>query len=398
MEFNVNDYVSGFVRNLIVSVTDACDPEVAIGQLKYPQLWPVLERGDVEVWVDCVNYVGYYDITNTGKVRSKHKKNAGNILRQVTNGYGYKRLTLCTNGEKPKQQFVHRLVRYSFYDNPDPIYLKTVEHDDDDPSNNNLNNLLFASMKYQNQHCNKKPNPKSNGHKESRVVHMLDLSDGHTVIMTHASMTGAAQWLRQYGWPSAAASKISECARGKVAKMYGYKWCFVEVQDLPGEVWKPVPPDVITRDRDGPYLASTEGRIQNKHGKLIPGNMNGKYLCLNNISWNRIIAFTFCHNDAPDTKTIVKHRNNLKTDNRAANLEWDTQQKNIEEAHKDGLIDYTNVSQKVKVTNTETGKERIFDSIKQASQAHNVTSGVMIRRIDNGNPLPNSPYRFERID
>lgn len=405
MEFNVKSYVSGFCANIVQAVVDSFDDECAVGQLKYPELHDRLEAGDEEIWVPCAfGYEEFYEVSNFGQVRSKNPrgrwKNAvvGRPMRQQTNGAGRKWVNFTVLG-KGRNHLIHRLVRYSFYENPNPAYLDTVEHDEDkDPANNQLNNLIFASRKYQNQRCNKKPNPKSNVAKTSRAVDMLDLEDGH-VIMTHASMSGAARWLQQHGWPSAIPIHVGRCAHGKTATAYGYRWRLVEViQDLPGEVWQPVPGNVLARETHGPYKASTEGRIQNKHGKLISGGMQGKYLTFGNVPWNRIIAFTFCHNDDPDTKTMVKHLNNVTTDNRAANLIWDTQKANVEEAHRDGLIDKTNCSTKVKATNTETGEQRFFDSITQAHQAHSsVTRRVMEGRLDNGKTLPDSPWKFERI-
>lgn len=397
MAFSVESYVSGFVGNVINAVVDRGETEVAVGQLRYPELFDALEAGE-EVWVPCAfGYEKEYDVSSWGRVRSKHQRNKGNIRMNTTDTLGYQSVGLSMQGQQ-KSYMVHRLVRYSFYTNPNPEYLKTVEHDDDNPSNNRLNNLLFASTWYQNQRCNKRADYKSNGPKQSRAVEMLDLDDGH-VIMTHDSMSHAMLWLREHGgWPSATVSHISECANGETETMYGRGWRFAEViVDLPGEVWKPVSQSLLSSPRDGPYLASTEGRIQNKHGKRVHGCMQGEYLKVGNVAWNRVIAFTFCENDDPVQKVVVKHLNNNKIDNRACNLVWDTELENTRDAVKDGLVDRTNVSQKVKAVNSQTGEERIFARIKDTAPAFNVSTRTIWLRLNDGKALRKTHWRVERI-
>ena len=135
-------------------------------------------------------------------------------------------------------------------------------------------------------------------------------------------MMHAARRLQANGSPLANDSGLTKAANGAQETAYGYKWERDDViENLPGEVWKRVPENVLP----GKYSASTMGRIQNKHGKLMMGCMSNGYIIVGemNVRVNRIVAFTFCENDDPDTKIEVKHLNNNKTDNRASNLMWD---------------------------------------------------------------------------
>lgn len=52
---------------------------------------------------------------------------------------------------------------------------------------------------------------------------------------------------------------------------------------------------------------------------------------------HRIIAAAYCEGYAPELQ--VNHKNGIKTDNRAANLEWVTPKKNIGHAIENGLMD-----------------------------------------------------------
>ena len=86
------------------------------------------------------------------------------------------------------------------------------------------------------------------------------------------------------------------------------------------ELWKAVP------DFEGKYSASTLGEVKNETtGKLLNKYKNiwGYHLvCLNGklYSLHRIIAKTFIPN--PNNLPQVNHKNEIKTDSRAENLEW----------------------------------------------------------------------------
>ena len=93
------------------------------------------------------------------------------------------------------------------------------------------------------------------------------------------------------------------------------------------EIWKTVD------GYDGLYEVSSLGRVRSKHSGewkvLRPGtNMNGYlYVILykdrnrKNCRIHRLVADAFISN-TDNSKTIINHRNEIKTDNRDDNLEW----------------------------------------------------------------------------
>ena len=101
----------------------------------------------MEIWKSIKEFEGLYEISSCGRVRrfnkdrrcKKYKILSPNILR------GYKRIGLYKNG-KGKYLQIHRLVAETFIPNPDN--LPQVNHNDEDPSNNNVGNLEWCTSKY----------------------------------------------------------------------------------------------------------------------------------------------------------------------------------------------------------------------------------------------------------
>lgn len=88
------------------------------------------------------------------------------VLKQHKDKYGYARVTLCTGLEKPLFALVHRLVAQTFIENPNN--LPCVNHKNEDITNNNVNNLEWCTIQYNNAYGthnerNKKSNQINNG-------------------------------------------------------------------------------------------------------------------------------------------------------------------------------------------------------------------------------------------
>ena len=91
-----------------------------------------------EVWIDIVGFIGKYQISNYGRVKSIKRKYAGEkILKLQIDKDGYHRVSL-KNG-KSYYLPVHRLVAQAFIPNPDN--LPCVNHKDE----NKLNNFVWIN-------------------------------------------------------------------------------------------------------------------------------------------------------------------------------------------------------------------------------------------------------------
>lgn len=102
------------------------------------------------------------------------------------------------------------------------------------------------------------------------------------------------------------------------------------------EKWKEIP------GYDGRYKISNKGRVYSYiTNKILSNNFNnatedgGYYfvvLSKNGIPKqylvHRLVAAAFVHNPKPDEYDIINHKNEIKTDNRAENLEWCTHKYN----------------------------------------------------------------------
>lgn len=105
-----------------------------------------------EFWKPIPGYEGIYEVSSTGMVKSLPRSSSGKVsvktertLSSVDDGKGYRTIKLCKNG-KIRRFFIHRLVALAFIQNPEN--LPFVNHKDENPSNNNVDNLEWCTQRY----------------------------------------------------------------------------------------------------------------------------------------------------------------------------------------------------------------------------------------------------------
>ncbi len=97
-----------------------------------------------EIWKDVVEYEGLFQVSNIGRIRSIRSE-LPRILHQSVNAEKYHTVCLTKDGES-HTYFVHRIVARAFCKG----YKKglVVNHKDENPENNNVDNLEWCTPKY----------------------------------------------------------------------------------------------------------------------------------------------------------------------------------------------------------------------------------------------------------
>lgn len=105
-----------------------------------------------EEWRDIKGFEGCYQVSNFGRVKSlpRERRLGNNIIvlperfLSTSNCRGYKRVVLINMYSKRNAQ-VHRLVAEAFI--PNPENKPQVNHKDENPSNNHVDNLEWVTSK-----------------------------------------------------------------------------------------------------------------------------------------------------------------------------------------------------------------------------------------------------------
>ena len=88
-----------------------------------------------------------YEISSTGLLRNKKR---GTVKPLAYDHEGYIRYQLTINGKR-KNRFAHRLVAEAFIPNPDDLPI--VHHMDNVRDNNNVENLMWCTSKFNRQNA-----------------------------------------------------------------------------------------------------------------------------------------------------------------------------------------------------------------------------------------------------
>lgn len=182
-----------------------------------------------EIWKDIAGYIGVYQISNFGRVKSLERKiwngkgyytKEEMILIPSSDGQGYLVVGLSKNNKKLSKT-VHRLVATTHI--PNPYNKKQVNHIDGNKENNRYDNLEWCTNRENYEHaidnglkCMQKATKASNK-KTSKPVYQIDkITD--KVIDEFPSIMEAE---RQTGIPN---SHIVRTCKGRLKSCGGFKW------------------------------------------------------------------------------------------------------------------------------------------------------------------------------
>lgn len=165
-------------------------------------------------------YDGRYYVTATGAVWSTISQK---FLALRDNGHGYLLAWLYDEGHKRKGYQVHRLVAQAFLSNPNN--LPEINHKDENPYNNNVENLEWCDRTYNNaynnHHTRIQHTAEENG--MTRPVIMCDKIT-HKPIQTFISAREAGRFT---GDPKHSQGICKTCS-GIQKSAYGYFWKYAD--------------------------------------------------------------------------------------------------------------------------------------------------------------------------
>lgn len=198
------------------------------------------------MWKAIKNTNDFYSVNTEGIVKSNdrvvfnkgsntYNKIKSKILKAHKNNKGYLYVDLCIDGKK-KHYLVHRLVAETFIENPEKYPI--INHKDNNPLNNRVENLEWCTYEYNNTYRSKQNrNNYSDKCKEARKqpsvwlykpVNQYDLNNN--LIQTFKSLTEATNWLikQKYTRNKNAKTNIASCCSNKAKTAYGFIWKYVE--------------------------------------------------------------------------------------------------------------------------------------------------------------------------
>lgn len=154
----------------------------------------------IEQWKPVKGYEGIYKVSNIGRVNSL-KYGKEKILKPGKNGSGYLFVYLWKNG-KYKMFLVHRLVATAFLPNPEGF--EQVNHKDENPSNNCIENLEWCTPKYNSNYGTRTERQAAS---KSKPVEASKFPDFREIELRFDSIIEAGR-----NWYSIGA--VSKCCRG----------------------------------------------------------------------------------------------------------------------------------------------------------------------------------------
>ena len=163
-------------------------------------------------------YERLYSITEDGCVYSHYLKS---FLKPVKIRKGYYQIGLSKNGER-KFYLIHRLVAETYI--PNPNNLPIVNHKDENPKNNSINNLEWCDAKYNVNYGTRNERAAAKiSQKNSKAVYCIELNK------IFKSQTEAAKEL------GISQGNISSCCAGKLEKTGGYHFRSMAIEEVKGD-------------------------------------------------------------------------------------------------------------------------------------------------------------------
>lgn len=166
-----------------------------------------------EIWKDIAGYENLYMVSNLGRVKSLTRWHGRTdiILKSHDFMGTYQRVVLADNNRNYTGKSVHRLVATAFLPNPDDF--PDVNHKDENPANNTVDNLEWCTHKYNQNY----------GTRTQRAI----LGESVPVIQFSLEGNFIREWIsateagRSFGGSD---NGVRNCCNGNDRMAYGYMW------------------------------------------------------------------------------------------------------------------------------------------------------------------------------
>lgn len=183
-----------------------------------------------EIWKNIDGYEGKYQISNLGNVKSLNYGGRGyarNLVPKINNS-GRLWVELMKDGKK-RQFLIHRLVGMAFIPNPDN--LPQINHKDENPKNNRVDNLEWCTNLYNfhysfdrhpERHRKRQYNPtgKKKVHHNRIDVNVWQIDKAGNKIKLWNDVSTIARELGVHQW------SVTQCCNGVRKTAGGFKWQF----------------------------------------------------------------------------------------------------------------------------------------------------------------------------
>ena len=317
-----------------------------------------------------------YKISNYGDIFSLK---SNKILNPIKNFENYFYIKLIKNNKR-NSLFVHRLV-YDTFKNINDIENTVIDHIDNNPSNNFIDNLREVS-KSENSYNRIFPK------KIPDKIYQYSLNN--EFIKEWNNYDEIKNTLNFNS------SHISNCCLNKIKKAYNFIWrqtnIIYDLNELKNFI------TIQTGDSNTflKYKINKNGDIINHNNMIMKYHIQYGYKVLELISDNntsktfkihRLVALTFLNN--LNNYPIVNHIDENKLNNSIENLQWCTNKQNI--THSSG--------QKINQIDIDTNKViKVFDSINDAFRELNKNYGNNIRLACEGKRKTAFGYKWSFVN
>lgn len=193
-----------------------------------------------EIWKDIEGYVGLYQVSNLGRVKSLERicwngqgyyKLKERILKHHNDRLGYARVTLCKEGICIGCS-INREVARAFIENKNNY--PCTNHKDENPRNNHVDNLEWCTYKYNNNY----------GTARERSVQNTDYKAiGKAKEKPVAQYTLAGSLIKYWdraldiqkvlGYENSA---IAKCCNNRQASAHGFMWRYVKDRNIVNKI------------------------------------------------------------------------------------------------------------------------------------------------------------------